>query len=49
MYGETTPHTNLDYLSNDVTLNKKSKIVETFFPILIILVGLCGVLMFLNS
>lgn len=49
MYSKTTPHTNLDYLSNDVTLSKKNKMLESLFPILMIAVGLCGLLLFLNS
>ncbi len=49
MYSKTTPHTGLEYFSNDVTLTKKNKFVEALFPILMIAVGLTGILLFFNS
>lgn len=50
MYGKTTtPHTSLEYISSDVTLSKKNKLVESIFPMLMIAVGISGLVIFLTS
>ena len=49
MYSKTTPHTGLEFASGHVTLSKKSKLLETLFPIMLIGVWLCGLFLLLNS
>ncbi|MEY3050293.1 MAG: hypothetical protein RLY31_78 [Bacteroidota bacterium] len=49
MYNKTTPHTGLEFGSGDVTLSRKNKLMETLFPLMLISVGICGLILLLNS